>query len=91
VGIKIFTGLNVSHGLPVPIVVRFDYHGKVPGARERAEEHCHRVADALHERYRELSDRGLLHTLQVVRDISAAGRIEILDCSVKTSAAAGAH
>ncbi|NNG12195.1 MAG: carboxysome shell carbonic anhydrase [Halobacteria archaeon] len=91
VGIKIFTGLNVSHGLPVPIVVRFDYHGKVPGARERAEEHCHRVADALHERYRELSDRGLLHTLQVVRDISAAGRIAILDCSVKTSAAAGAH
>lgn len=91
VGIMIFTGLNVSHGLPVPVVVRFDYHGKVPGARERAEEHCHRVTDALHERYRELSDRGLLHTLQVVRDISAAGRIEILDCSVKTSAAAGAH
>ena len=91
VGISIFTGLNVSHGLPVPIVVRFDYHGNVPGARERAEEHCHRVADALHGRYRELSERGLLHTLQVVRDISAAGRLEILDCSVKTSAAAGAH
>jgi carboxysome shell carbonic anhydrase len=91
VGIMIFTGLNVSHGLPVPIVVRFDFHGKVPGARERAEEHCHRVADALHERYRELSDRGLLHTLQVVRDVSAAERIEILDCSVKTGAEAGAH
>ncbi len=91
VGISIFTGLNVSHGLPVPVVVRFDYHGNVPGARERAEEHCHRVADALHARYRELSDRGLLHTLQVVRDISAAGRLEILDCSVKTSLAAGAH
>jgi carboxysome shell carbonic anhydrase len=91
VGISIFTGLNVAHGLPVPVVVRFDYHGNVPGARERAEEHCHRVADALHARYRELSDRGLLHTLQVVRDISAAGRLEILDCSVKTSLAAGAH
>ncbi len=91
VGIKIFTGLNVSHGLPVPIVVRFDYHGNVPGARERAEQHCRRVSDALHTRYRELSDRGLLHTLQVVRDISAAGQIEILDCSVKTTAAAGAH
>ena len=91
VGISIFTGLNVSHGLPVPIVVRFDYHGNVPGARDRAEEHCHRVADALHGRYRELSDRGLLHTLQVVRDISAAGRLEILDCSVKTSLTAGAH
>ncbi|UCC57444.1 MAG: carboxysome shell carbonic anhydrase [Gammaproteobacteria bacterium] len=91
VGVKIFTGLNVSHGLPVPVVVRFDYHGKVPGARERAEEHCRRVSGALHDRYRELSERGLLHTLQVVRDISAADRIEILDCSVKTSAAAGAH
>lgn len=91
VGISIFTGLNVSHGLPVPVVVRFDYHGNVPGARERAEGHCQRVADALHGRYRELSERGLLHTLQVVRDISAGERIEILDCSVKTAAAAGAH
>jgi carboxysome shell carbonic anhydrase len=91
VGIKIFTGLNVSHGLPVPIVVRYDYHGNVPGARERAEEHCQRVANALHDRYRDLSERGLLHTLQVVRDINAAGRIEILDCSVKTHASTGAH
>jgi carboxysome shell carbonic anhydrase len=91
VGIKIFTGLNVSHGLPVPIVVRFDYHGNVPGARERAEEHCGRVANALHERYSELTERGLLHTLQVVRDINAAGQIEILDCSVKTTTATGAH
>lgn len=91
VGVKIFTGLNVSHGLPVPVVVRFDYHGNVPGARERAEEHCGRVAAALHDRYSELSDRGLLHTLQVVRDINAAGQIEVLDCSVKTTAATGAH
>jgi carboxysome shell carbonic anhydrase len=91
VGIKIFTGLNVSHGLPVPIVVRYDYHGNVPGSRERAEEHCQRVSQALHSRYRELSDRGLLHTLQVVRDINAAGQVEILDCSVKAHAAQEAH
>jgi carboxysome shell carbonic anhydrase len=91
VGISIFTGLNVSHGLPIPIVVRFDYHGNVPGARKRAEEHCGRVVNALQGRYRELTDRGLLHTLQVVRDINAAGQIEILDCSVKTTAATGAH
>jgi len=91
VGISIFTGLNVAHGLPVPVVVRYDYHGNVPGARERAEQHCRRVSAAMHGRYRDLSERGLLHTLQVVRDISAAGRIEILDCSVKTAAAAGAH
>jgi len=90
VGISIFTGLNVSHGLPVPIVVRYDYHGVVPGERERAEEHCHRVSSALHNRYKDLSDRGLLHTLQVVRNISEKGSLEILDCSVKTTTA-GAH
>jgi len=89
VGISIFTGLNVSHGLPVPVVVRFDYHGNVPGARERAEEHCKRVSEAFHNRYSELSEKGLLHTLQVVRDINAAGRIEIRDCSVSTEAAGG--
>mgnify|MGYP000220890188 CR=1 FL=1 len=90
VGINIFTGLNVSQGLPVPIVVRYDYHGNVPGARERAEEHCQRVTSALHNRYSDLTDRGLLHTLQVVRDINVVGKIEILDCSVKTKVT-GAH
>lgn len=89
VGISIFTGLNVSHGLPVPVVVRFDYHGNVPGARERAEGHCKRVSDAFHSRYSELSESGLLHTLQVMRDINTGGNIEILDCSVKTEAAGG--
>ncbi len=91
VGIQIFTGLNVSHGLPVPIVVRFDYHGNVPGARKRAEQRCGRVANALHERYRKLTERGLLHTLQVIRDIHAAGQIEILDSSVKATSATRAH
>lgn len=89
VGISIFTGLNVSHGLPIPIVVRYDYHGNVPGARERAEEHCQRVSGALHDRYSELKESGLLHTLQVVRDINGAGQIEILDCSVKTKVTGG--
>ena len=89
VGVSIFTGLNVTHGLPVPVVVRFDYHSNVPGARERAEEHCKRVSDAFHSRYSDLSEKGLLHTLQVVRDIKAAGGIEILDCSVKTEASGG--
>ncbi len=89
VGVSIFTGLNVSHGLPVPIVVRFDYHGNVPGARERAEERCQRVAGAFHDRYNDLKERGLLHTLQVVRDINGTGQIEILDCSVKTKLAGG--
>ncbi len=87
VGIKIFSGLNVAHGLPIPIVVRFDYHGQVPGARERAIAHCHRVADGLRARYAELVGRGLLHTLLVVRDCNAGGRIEMLGCSVRPEAA----
>ncbi len=86
VGIRIFTSLNVSHGLPIPVVVRFDYHGDVPGARERAGQRCGRVTDALHGRYRELTDRGLLHTLRVIRNIDAADSIEILGSSVKTTA-----
>ncbi len=91
VGVKIFTGLNVSRGLPIPIVVRYDYHGVVPGARERAIAHCHRVDQALRARYPDLADRGLLHTLLVVRDCHAGGRIETLGCSAKPEMAQGGH
>lgn len=83
VGIKIFTGLNVNKGLPVPVVVRFDYHGQVPGARERAQQHCQRVTRALNERYADLAEQGLLHILQVIRDCNANTAIEVLHCSAK--------
>lgn len=85
VGIKIFSKLNVAKGLPVPIVIRFDYHGQVPGARERAIEHCQRVSDAVASRYNGLVEKGLLHTLLVVRDCNANGQIEILGSSLKTA------
>ena len=91
VGIKIFRGLNVSHGLPVPIVVRFDYHSKVPGARERAVERCARVAGALTARYADLAEKGLLHILQLVRDCTADAGVEVLACSARTGFAAGAR
>lgn len=91
VGIRIFTGLNVNRGLPVPVVVRFDYHGQVPGARERAIEHCARVSEALQARYGDLAQRGLLHVLQVVRDCHADAPIEVLACTLDASAAAGGH
>ena len=68
VGIKIFSGLNVSRGLPVPVVARFDYHGQVPGARERAVAHARRVQAAIADRYPELVQQGLLHTLLTIRD-----------------------
>ena len=85
VGIKIFSKLNVAHGLPVPIVIRFDYHGQVPGSRERAIEHCQRVSDAAAGRYSELAEKGLLHTLLVVRDCNANGQIEILGSSLNAA------
>ncbi|MFO8025887.1 carboxysome shell carbonic anhydrase [Thiohalophilus sp.] len=91
VGIKIFSKLNVSHGLPVPVVVRFDYHGHVPGARERAIERCQRVDAALCDRYADLADSGLLHTLQVVRDCHAGERIEVIGTSVKDEVTEEAH
>ena len=91
VGIKIFTGLNVNRGLPVPVVVRFDYHGQVPGARERAVEHCRRVTGALEARYTDLAQRGLLHVLQVVRDCHADAPIEVLACSVDAGSGTGEH
>ena len=85
VGIKIFSKLNVAHGLPVPVVIRFDYHGRVPGSRERAVEHCQRVSDAAAARYSDLAEKGLLHTLLVIRDCNANGHIEILGSSLKTA------
>ncbi len=91
VGIKIFSGLNVARGLPIPVVVRYDYHGQVPGARDRAIAHCHRVADALRRRYAELFESGFVHTLLVVRDCNAGGLIEVLGCSVRSQQTQGAH
>jgi len=85
VGIKIFSKLNVAHGLPVPIVIRFDYHGKVPGSRERAVEHCERVSEAAKTRYSDLAEKGLLHTLLVIRDCDDNSKIEILGSSLKAA------
>ena len=88
VGIKIFTGLNVSRQLPVPIVVRFDYHSQVPGARERAVAHCERVAAALKARYPRLCEDGLLHCLRAVRDCDEQAPIEVVGSSLAPAAAA---
>jgi carboxysome shell carbonic anhydrase len=91
IGIKIFTKLNILRGLPVPVIVRYDYHGNVPGARERAVEHCNRVSGALRSRYPELHEKGLLHTLIVIKDVNTPDSIELLDCSISTQATQEAH
>jgi len=85
VGIKIFTGLNIKRGLPVPVIIRYDYHGLVPGARARAESRCHQLEAALRQRYSDLADQGYIHTLLMVRDCNSDTKAEVIGCSVSTS------
>lgn len=85
VGIKIFNKLNMSCGLPAPVIVRFDYHGQVPGARERAIERCQRVVDAIQDRYEDIYAEGMLHTLMVIRDCNKNMAIEITGSSINAS------
>ena len=82
VGVKIFTGLNISRDLPIPVVIRFDYSGKVPGARERAISDCRRVHEAIALRYRDLVDEGLLHTCQTIRDRDQGAPAEVVGSSL---------
>ena len=83
VGVKIFTGLNVSRDLPIPIVIRFDYSGKVPGARERAIADCLRVNEAIELRYRDLVGDGLLHTFLTIRDRDQKTSAEVVGSSIE--------
>jgi carboxysome shell carbonic anhydrase len=90
VGVKIFKGLNVSRGLPVPVVVRFDYSGKVPGARERAVRSARRVGAAIQSRYNDLFGQGLLHALLTVRDKDAHTPAEAVGSTI-TFPESGGH
>jgi len=83
VGVKIFKGLNVRRGLPIPVVIRYDYHGHVPGARARAESRCQQLNEALHSRYHDLAAGGMLYTLLMVRDCHADGRAELIGSSLE--------
>jgi len=91
VGVKIFSGLNVERGLPVPAVVRFDYHGQVPGARERADARTRRVAEALRHRFPGLAEKGLLHTLLAVRDCGNNGALEVVGSSLEPMGTGETH
>lgn len=68
VGIKIFTGLNVIHGLPVPVLVHFHYSSRVPGSRERAVLRVRRIKAAIEARYPALYAQGLLNCQMAVSD-----------------------
>ncbi len=85
VGVKIFKGLNVSRDLPIPVVIRFDYSGRVPGAKERAIADCRRVDAAIAMRYRELVADGLLHTFLTIRDRDQKAPAEAIGSSLDPS------
>jgi carboxysome shell carbonic anhydrase len=68
VGIKIFAKLNVAHGLPVPVLVHFEYDARIPESRERAIARGRRVRDAIEARYPDLAAQGLLNCEIAVSD-----------------------
>lgn len=68
VGIKIFRNLNAAHGLPIPVLVHFEYDSRIPGSRHRAVERARRVRGAIVERYPDLAKDGLLTCAMAVSD-----------------------
>jgi len=79
VGIKIFKGLNLKRGLPIPVAVHYRYDSQVPGARERTIEKVRRVAAAIGARYPDLSGQGLLICQLSVQDRPAGSPLELVD------------
>ena len=79
VGARIFQGLNVQRGLPLPLLVHFTYSARVPGSRERAVARGLRVAQAARERFAHLAERGLLHCRVAVSERHSGQRLEWAD------------
>lgn len=85
VGVKIFTGLNVSRGLAIPVLVHFHYSARVPGARERALSRCRRVKAAIESRYAALHAQGLLHCQMAVSDLDGGERCTLIEAPLEVS------
>ena len=79
VGIKIFKGLNVKHGLPVPVAIHYRYDAGVPGSRERTVAKAQRVAAAIRNRYAALVEQGLLQCQLSVQDAPTGSPVEIVE------------
>jgi carboxysome shell carbonic anhydrase len=76
VGIKIFTGLNIKQGLPVPVAIHYRYDAKVPGSRDRVVAKARRVEVAIRERYAEIDKQGMLICHISVQDRPTGSPIE---------------
>lgn len=79
VGIKIFTGLNVKQGLPIPVAIHYRYDAKVPGSRDRAIVKARRVEAAIRNRYNELDQQGMLYCHISVQDKPTGSTIETVE------------
>jgi len=86
VGIRIFTGLNISRGLAVPVLVHFHYSSRVPGGRERAVTRCKRVRTAIESRYARLHEQGLLHCQMAVSDTEGSERCAFVEDDAQLAA-----
>ncbi len=76
VGIKIFSKLNVQHGLPVPVAIHYRYDARVPGSRERTEAKARRVKGAIEARYPQLMAEGMLRCHMSVQDLPTGSPVE---------------
>jgi carboxysome shell carbonic anhydrase len=76
VGVKIFTKLNVRHGLPIPVAIHYRYDGNVPGARHRTVSKCRRIRAAIEARYPQLVAKDLLVSAMSVQDRPVGSPIE---------------
>lgn len=79
IGIKIFTGLNLAKGLPVPVAIHYRYDSKVPGSRQRMEEKCRRVKAAILHCYADLATQKLLICQMSLQDRPLGSALEIID------------
>lgn len=79
VGIKIFTGLNVKRGLPIPVAIHYRYDARVPGSRERMVDKARRVRDAIKQRYADLDSKDLLFCHLSVQDLPAGSPLETVE------------
>jgi carboxysome shell carbonic anhydrase len=68
VGVKIFKKLNIAKMLPIPVIVGFEYDGRVPGSKDRAAKKAQRVEQLVHKRFADLSQTGMLQTMCTLRD-----------------------
>ncbi|MEW6611820.1 MAG: carboxysome shell carbonic anhydrase [Pseudomonadota bacterium] len=76
VGVKIFKGLNVKRGLPIPVAIHYRYDHRVPGSRERAVAKAQRVRAAIQARYAALHASGMLACHLTVQDLPTGSPIE---------------